>query len=122
MPQKRVVIVEDDAAMRRALCRLLGAAGFDVRSFPSAEAFLDDGGATDSVCLVLDIHLPGLSGFALHRRLTGSGASVRAIFITAHDDDTTRAEAASLGAEAYFTKPIRGRQLMDAIESALLPA
>jgi FixJ family two-component response regulator len=69
------VVVEDDAGMSRATGRLLRAAGFQTLAFVSAEALLQANALTREACLVLDIYLPGLSGFELHRRLVESSAS-----------------------------------------------
>jgi FixJ family two-component response regulator len=119
MSRKQVVVVDDDSAMRGALARVLGAAGFEVRTYPTAEAFLENGNSADTGCLVLDIRLPGISGFDLYRRLVQRGQPVPVIFITARDDDMARAEAARLNAIAYFTKPFSALCLTDAISGAL---
>ena len=58
MSEERILVVEDDRAMREALTRILGVAGFCVSAFPSAEALLESGLAAEAACLVLDIHLP----------------------------------------------------------------
>src|SRR5262245_31921072 len=107
MPGTRnnIIVVDDDVAMSRALGRLLGLAGFRTATFLSAEELLQEGGAQEASCLVLDVNLPGLSGFELHRRLVQSGMRQPVIFITAHDDPEWRTRAASAGASAYLTKP-----------------
>jgi FixJ family two-component response regulator len=114
-----IVVVEDDDAMRQALERFLRSAGFETVTFPSAEALLQAGNARTAACLVLDVHLPGISGFELRRRLTRSGAGAPVIFITAYDESATREQAQELGAVAYLAKPFPGRRLMDAITQAL---
>jgi len=122
MPQQQksfVVIVEDDAGMRKALERLLRVAGYEPASFSSAEAFLAAAGSDLPACLVLDIHLPGLSGFELHRRLTASGYEPPVIFITAQDEESAREEARQLGCSAYFRKPFAGTALLEAIREVL---
>jgi FixJ family two-component response regulator len=113
------VVVEDDAAMGEALGRLLGAAGFSVSHFSSAEALLESGAAKDSGCLVVDIHLPGISGLELRRRLVESGFRARVIFITAYEDDQIREAAIRSGADGFFTKPFRGRLLIETLRSVL---
>jgi FixJ family two-component response regulator len=118
-PSTNIVVVEDDAGVSKALQRLLGVAGFEATTYPSAEAFLDASGDRGASCLVLDVHLPGLSGFELRRRLAEKGAEVPTIFITAHDEPATREQAARAGAIAYLTKPFRGRALVDAVNRAL---
>ena len=116
---EQVLVVEDDRAMREALTRILSVAGFRVSDFPSAETMLAAGSIADCACLVLDIHLPGISGFELHRRLTQRGYSIPVIFITGVDDEPTREKAAGAGAEAYLAKPFPGRQLIDAVTAAV---
>jgi FixJ family two-component response regulator len=117
-PRNAVGIVEDDAGMREALGRMLKAAGFEVRTFGSAEAFLENGVSCDLACLVLDIHLPGASGIDLQRRLTGQGQTWPVIFITAHDSPHSRREASQLGAVAFLAKPFEGRLLLEAVQKA----
>ena len=99
--------------MRRALGQLLLAAGFEVTTFSSAEEFLRDDVPVEAACLMLDVHLPGLSGFELCERVRPSPGEPPVIFITAHDDPATRARAARLGAAAYLAKPFAGRRLLD---------
>jgi len=114
-----IVVVEDDDGMRKALDRLLRAAGYQPLLFSSAEAFLGTATAHLAACLVLDIRLPGLSGFELRRRLAASGHHPPVIFITAQDDAATREEARQLACLAYFHKPFEGVALLDAIRQAL---
>ena len=114
-----IVVVEDDLAMREALERVLGAAGFSTAAFASGEALLDASAASGAACLVLDIHLPGLSGFELQRRLSETGFRRPVIFITAHDEPGSRVQAASLGAAAYLTKPFPGKELLQAVHAAV---
>lgn len=114
-----IVVVEDDAGMSKALVRLLRAAGFQPKSFASAEELLQTDAADEADCLVLDIQLPGVSGFELRRRLATLGQNVPVIFITAQDEASTRAEAEQLDCIAYFRKPFRGSALLEAIRQAL---
>lgn len=113
--QETVVVVEDDPAMGKALRRLLNVAGFSAKVFSSAEALLESGEADRAACFVLDVRLPGASGFELLRRLQESGRSPRAIVITAQEDDHIRDEAIRSGAEAFFTKPFEGRRLIEVV-------
>src|SRR5262245_56409434 len=117
--EQKIVVVDDDAGMNQAIERLLNAAGFRTATFPSAEALLESGAATNAACLILDVNLPGLSGFELQRRLAQSGAARPVIFITAYDDSDAQAHAESAGAIAFFIKPFPGQQLMAAISRAL---
>jgi FixJ family two-component response regulator len=114
-----VSIVDDDPSVRRAVERLVEAAGYAVATFASAEAFLDSpaGGAT--ACLILDIHLNGMSGFELHERLVSPGRAIPVIFITAHDDAPTRERIDRSGAAAFLTKPFDRQALIGAIRGVL---
>lgn len=114
-----IVVVEDDAGMSKAIERLLRAAGFQPVCFASAEAVLGTDTVKDAACLVLDIHLPGLSGFALRRRLAALGHEPPVIFITAHDETSTRVEAKALGCVAYLRKPFDGQAMLEAIRLGL---
>ena len=115
----RIVIVDDDAGMMHAMERLLNAAGYQSVAFSSAEALLDTDATTTAECLVLDIHLPGLSGFDLgfHLRQTGYHAPI--IFITAFDDPDSRRRAQANWAAGYFIKPFPGQALLAAIAKAI---
>ncbi|MBV9492481.1 MAG: response regulator [Verrucomicrobia bacterium] len=117
----QIVVVDDDPSISLALKRLLTAAGFDATTFGSAEALLQAGVTTDVDCLILDVHLPGLSGFELRRRLVNVGAATPVIFITAHDEPAVRAQAEQAGAVAYLVKPFPGRGLLAAVNRAVRP-
>jgi DNA-binding response OmpR family regulator len=116
----KIVVVEDDAGMGQALGRILRAGGFAAAVLASAEAALEGDAAVSADCLVLDIHLPGMSGFELHRQLARSGKAVPAVFITARDEPAAREEAERLGgAGSYLPKPFSGRDLLAAVTRAL---
>jgi FixJ family two-component response regulator len=110
-------VVEDDPSFLRALRRLLSGAGFSVATFASAEEFLASESAGATACLVLDVHLGGMSGFDLQQHLVTAGIPIPTIFITAHDDPVTRQGARS--AVAYLRKPFREAALVAAIRQAL---
>ena len=116
--RKLVFVVDDDAAHLRAVERLLKARGFDSKTFHSAEDFFDRADTSDGICLVLDIHLSGMSGIELSRQLEISGVFLPIIFITADDRDVTRKTALEVGCVAYLHKPFPAKLLMDAIEKA----
>jgi FixJ family two-component response regulator len=111
-----VAIVEDDAAMRRSLDRLLQAHGYATSGFASAEAFLKSGAADTAIGLVLDIHLPGMSGIELRRHLLEAGSKMPVVFMTAFDDEATHAEAVAVGCIDYLKKPFDTSRLTDALE------
>lgn len=113
----QVAVVDDDESFSRAIERLLRAADFEPFIYASAEAFLQDTTHPPFDCMVLDIHLPGMSGLDLCHRLTDLGRTVPVIFVTAHDEPDTREEAGRAGCLAYFCKPVPGKLLLDAITS-----
>jgi FixJ family two-component response regulator len=114
-----VAVVEDDAAMRQALRRVLETNGFATEVFNTAEAFLASGAASRVRCLVLDIHLPGMSGIDMHRHLLATGNAVATIFITAHDDPALRRLASQQQAGCYLVKPFLGETLTRAVARAV---
>ena len=114
-----IAVVDDEAIVRRALERLLRASGFRVTTFPSAEAFLKHMAADRPDCLVLDLHLGGMSGLCLQAALTSRGDSIPCIVITAHDDPLTQSRCLMAGAVAYLTKPFDDSELIEPIQKAL---
>jgi FixJ family two-component response regulator len=116
--RKVVAVIDDDPTMLKAIERLLSAKGFDAEVFTSAEAFLEGATASKATCLVLDIHLGGISGIELRRRLTTSGSRLPVIFITALDDEATHKEAMEAGCVAYLRKPFPAHLLIGAIDKA----
>jgi FixJ family two-component response regulator len=115
-----IVVVEDDPSVNHAVGRLLEAAGFRARTFESAEALLGDEAARLADCLVLDIHLPGMSGLELQKKLSDAGVSTPFVIITAHDDPVHREAATRIGASAYLTKPFSSLSLIEAVACAIV--
>lgn len=105
--------------MSQAIKRILCAGGFEVVMFASAEAALEADVTRTADCLVLDIRLPGISGFELYRRLVQYGSEASVVFITAHDEATIREEAERLRAGSFLPKPFSGRMLLGAVAQAL---
>ena len=120
MPDQRkvIAIVDDEQTMLKAIERLLTARGFATQGFVSAEAFLDSSTAQDAACLVLDIHLGGMSGIELRRRLKAVRSTIPVIFITAVDDEAVHREAMDAGCVACLRKPFQGSLLISAIDKA----
>jgi len=114
-----IAVIDDDESMCQALGRLLRLAGYDVRTYFSAESFLDDPDHDRTRFLVADIQLRGMSGFDLQRRLRQELYGLPVAFITAHDEPATRAQARDSGCVAYFRKPFATSKLLEAIQSAL---
>ncbi|HVQ62526.1 MAG TPA: response regulator [Burkholderiales bacterium] len=113
-----VAIVDDEEPIRKALGRLLRAANLETEAFASGPAFLDSLAVRRPDCVILDLHMPGMTGLHVLRRLRQSGVQVPAIVITAHDEPETRADCLAAGATAYLRKPLEDRLLLDAVASA----
>ena len=114
-----IFVVDDDLSVRRALDLLLRAAGYAVEVFASAKEFLERADPTASGCLVLDVRMPGESGFDLQETLATRGHDIRVIFITGHGDIPMAVRAMKAGAVDFLAKPFDDQALLDAIEHAL---
>jgi FixJ family two-component response regulator len=115
-----IAVVDDDISFRRSLDRLIRSVRLEVRTFASAEEFLNSVDPRKPDCLILDVRLPGMSGIELHRHLLAQKSAIPVIFMTAHEfDDLERLKAASDGAVTYFAKPFSGDELLDAVNVAL---
>ncbi len=117
MPQESITVyvVDDDESIRRALKRLLRSFGYHALTFESAEEFLDSPSGKDEGCIVLDIHLPGMTGFDLQEKLASRGAKYSVIFMTAYDNPQWQDRAKRAGAVAYLRKPFGEQLLLNAI-------
>jgi FixJ family two-component response regulator len=113
-----IAVVDDDASMLKGIERLLGACGFATKVFASAEAFLEVDASAEVDCLLVDIHLGGMSGIDLRHHLKALGCALPVIFMTAFDDEATRKLAQSAGCVAFLHKPFAANLLMGAIEQA----
>lgn len=116
---RTVAVVEDDPSMRRSLERLLGAHGFPTEGHASAESFLGRNPAGGVACVIVDIHLGGMSGLELRSLLTSSSPNLPVIFITAIDDEVLMKAARKLGCSAFLHKPFPAASLIAAVTNAL---
>ena len=119
MPQHLVAVVENDPGMLKSIDRLLKACKFQTAIYTSAESFLGDRGAREPACLVLDIHLGGMSGIELRRKLTACGSDLPVIFISGADEETVRHVAFAAGCVAYLRKPFPAPLLIEAINKTV---
>jgi FixJ family two-component response regulator len=120
--QKRrtiVAVVDDDPSMLKATADLLDAHGFTSSLFTSAEEFLASEVANKADCLLLDIHLNGLSGIELRVQLKSSGKELPVIFMTALNDEAIKRQAVRAGCIDLLHKPFPAHQLINAIEKAV---
>jgi len=117
----KVYVIDDDPAMRDSLDFLLGSAGFNVRLFDSAGAFLRGLPEMEAGCVVTDIRMPGIDGIELLRQLhsTSSARKLPVIIMTGHGDVPLAVEAMKLGALDFLEKPFEDERLVSMIETAL---
>jgi FixJ family two-component response regulator len=115
-----VYIVDDDPEVRRALARLLRAAGYATRSFGSASEFLVSGeGKMSAGCIILDLAMPGINGLELQECLGPAGCHRPIIFLTGNGDISKTVRAMKAGAVNFLTKPVDDRELLQAVDEAL---
>ena len=114
-----MAVVDDEEPIRRALCRLIRAAGFDVEAFSTGADFLASVEEHSPDCVVLDLHMPGVNGFDVQVRLADLAHTVPVVVITGYDTPEARERVLAAGATAYLRKPVDADTLLDAIASAL---
>ena len=114
-----VAIVDDEEPVRKALRRLLRASGLQAESYASGQEFLDAAAQRPPDCVVLDLHMPRMSGLQTLRKLQASMSKLPIVIITAHDEPATREQCLAAGAAAYLRKPLDERLLLNAISAAL---
>ena len=120
MSEKNTIfVVDDDLSFLTAVSRLLRAAGFDVRTFPSAKDFLGALPPDAQGCVIADLKMPGLSGLDLQSVLNKGDNPMPVVFLTGHGDIPTSVEAMRHGAEDFLTKRASKEALLDAVKRAL---
>jgi len=115
----KVFVVDDDVSVCVALSRLIRTAGLHVETFGTAAECLGADRLKDADCLVLDVHLPDLSGLELQAKLTELGLALPIVFITGRGDIPMSVRAMKAGALEFLTKPFDDQQLLDAIEQGI---
>ncbi len=110
----RILVVDDDASVCRALARLLRSYGFEVLTFGSAAEVLASGPPEDAVCLVADLRMPEMGGVELVERLHVSGRDLPTVFVTAHETEGLRSLV--LESAPVLQKPVNADQLVEAID------
>ena len=114
-----VIVIDDDPEIREALNSLIRSVGFQAKLLSSVDEFLESGRPAGPSCLVLDVRLPGQSGFDLQRELAVTHIPLPTIFITGHGDIPMSVRAMKGGAIEFLTKPFREQDLLDAIQLGL---
>ena len=114
-----VFVVDDDAAVCRALSRLISSVALQARTFTSAREFLNTAHPERPCCLVLDVRLPDLNGLDLQAKLAQTDCNMPIIFITGHGDIPMSVRAMKAGAIEFLSKPFKDQDLLDAIQQAI---
>jgi FixJ family two-component response regulator len=115
-------VVDDDEAVRDSMRALLESYGIEVRDYASAGEFLAAGQARNPGCVLLDLHMPGMSGLELLETLKNQGSKLSVIAITGRGDTVLKERAVRAGAVTLLDKPVADDRLLDSLERALLVA
>jgi FixJ family two-component response regulator len=114
-----IAVVDDEEAIRKALKRLLRAAGLEAEGYASGKAFLDAAAERRPDCVLLDLHMPSMSGEQVLATIRKMAGRPPVVIITGHDTPETRDKCLAAGAAAYLRKPLDDRLLLNAISAAL---
>ena len=117
--ERLIAVIDDDESFRVALVDSLSSLGYGARGFASAEEFIACDGTEPYDCVITDIHMSGMSGFDLKRRLLAHGSRLPVIVITAHEEPGLEAKAAAIGAVCLLRKPFEADVLVYCLERAL---
>ena len=112
-----VAIVDDEEPVRKALKRLLRASGLEAETYASGRDFLVANAERSPDCVILDLHMPGMSGLQVLQELKAARSVLPAVVITAYDEPATREQCLAAGAAAYLRKPLDERLLLNAISA-----
>ncbi len=119
-PAKAIVlVVDDDAGIRNALCGVLESVGLECRAYSTADELFALGKLDQPGCIVLDVRLPGVSGLELQAKLKAMGNHLPIVFITGFGDIPMSVRALKAGAVDFLTKPFRDQDVLDAVSSAV---
>ena len=114
-----IAVVDDEAPVRTALGRLLRLADYEVAAFGSGDEFLASLPVRIPACVILDVHMPGISGFAVQAQLRAANYDIPAVFITASDDPSLDAAVLAAGGTLLLRKPFTSDRLLKAVSGAL---
>ena len=115
-----VYVVDDDLSAREGVAGLIRSAGLKTKTFASGREFLSAPRSRTPSCLVLDVNLPGLSGFDVQEELAKSGAQIPIIFLTGHGDIPMTVRAVKAGAVDFLTKPFDDEDLLNAVRQCIV--
>lgn len=114
-----VAVVDDDASIRQALTRVLAVSGIRARTFSSAEQYLSESGPDEPSCLILDVHLPGRTGFELRDELEARGSAPPIIFMSALDEKALIRFSGRAEPPRYLQKPFDSRLLLSLVRQRI---
>ena len=118
-PDPIVFVIDDDALIRDGIHSLIKSIGLRAETFASAQDFMLAKRPDAPACLILDVRMPGLNGLDLQRKLNDANIYIPIIFITGHGDIPMSVRAMKEGALEFLTKPVRGQDLLDAVQKAV---
>jgi FixJ family two-component response regulator len=118
-PEPIVFVIDDDALIRDGIHSLIKTIGLRVQTFASAQDFMLAKRPDAPSCLILDVRMPGLNGLDLQNELNAADIHIPIIFITGHADIPMSVRAMKEGAMEFLTKPVRGQDLLDAVQKAV---
>jgi two-component system KDP operon response regulator KdpE len=118
-PQGKLLIVEDDTALRRSLHTTLGSLGFDVSEAGNGEDAVTHLRRTSFEAVLLDINMPGMGGIETCRLIRRMSTKLQILMLTVRDDEDDKVEALEAGADDYVTKPFHSRELAARIRTAI---
>ena len=114
-----IAVIDDDQSFRVALVESLSSLGYGADGYASAEDYIGLIGGKSFDCVVTDIHMPGMSGLDLMKRLAAGGSTIPVVLITARSDTNLEAKAAAAGAACLLRKPFEINDLIECIEGAV---
>jgi FixJ family two-component response regulator len=118
-PDPIVFVIDDDQLIRDGIKSLIRSIGLRVEAFNSAADFMQAKRPDTAACLILDVRMPGLNGLDLQNLLREANIHIPIIFITGHGDIPMTVRAMKEGAMEFLTKPVRGQDLLDAVQKAI---
>jgi FixJ family two-component response regulator len=114
-----VSVVEDDRFFRESMRRLVRSLDYSVEAFSSPADFLASPRLIETACLIADVHMPAMTGVALHRHLIDAGHAIPTILVTAYPDEEVRSRALMDGVVCYLRKPVDEKHLIRRLHRAL---
>jgi FixJ family two-component response regulator len=114
-----VHVVDDDVSWHESVARLLSAAGYQVAPYASAGCFLEKANVDEPGCILLDVHMPGLTGLQLQQRIAEMRHVLPIIFVSGDGDIPTTVSAVKAGATDFLTKPVASEVLLGAVHQAI---